>query len=195
MQIPNTSLMKEVKTPKNLENQNKKKSYNNFWHIPLSLPALFYFFLFVLFFFFPCRVLEFVQQTLDELTVAYAWADGCCRDEVFPSSKAQCNSSERIWARSSPPFEGGNRGTAGLCRVQKQGWGNSVSIEKRDFIPRERVIEVSNKSSRVSRSGSQNISEKEKAMQNKFHPLCNRCWGAGTGSLRFLPTQTSSVIF
>lgn len=64
--------MKEVKTPKNLENQNKKKSYNNFWHIPLSLPALFYFFLFVLFFFFPCRVLEFVQQTLDELTVAYA---------------------------------------------------------------------------------------------------------------------------
>lgn len=51
MQIPNTSLMKEVKTPKNLENQNKKKSYNNFWRIPLSLPALFYFFLFVLFFF------------------------------------------------------------------------------------------------------------------------------------------------
>lgn len=69
---------------------------------------------------------------------------------------------------------------------------------KRDFFfSREREIEVSNKSSRVSRSGSQNISEKEKAMKNKFHPLCSRCGGVGTGSLKFLPTQTclDSVIF
>jgi len=62
-----------------LESEQKKRD-NNFWLFPLPLPPPFFFF----FFFSLHKVLEFVQKSLNDLTLTYAGANVCVKQLRFP---------------------------------------------------------------------------------------------------------------